>query len=296
MRVFEETMYKVASWHIFIEETLERKTGYEMKKEKYVRGSLIAGCMLVLFLLVQGMLWVSQAPESVMLQGEMKEEPGGGSAAEGQDDGAAGEKVAYLTFDDGPSKLTEEYLDILKEEGVPATFFVIGEQIDGELVGTLERAIREGHEIGLHSYCHRAEEIYQSGESYLQDLQKTRLCVEEKLKVKPVLFRFPWGSSNSYVSWFKKDVIEQMKGEGVEYADWNVSGEDSVGCPSADSILSNVRKDYLKYDEPVILLHDSAACRATLESLPAVIHMLKEQGYRFATLSTRSVPCHFGGH
>lgn len=245
------------------------------------------GCMLVLFLLVQGMLWVSQDTESVMLRGELKEElkeePGS-------------KKIAYLTFDDGPSKLTEEYLDILKEEGVPATFFVIGEQIDGELVGTLERAIKEGHEIGLHSYCHRAEEIYQSGEAYLKDLQKTRLCVEEKLQVKPMLFRFPWGSSNSYVNWFKKDVIEQMKSEGMEYADWNVSGEDSVGCPSVDSILSNVRKDYLKHDEPVILLHDSATCRATLESLPAVIHMLKEQGYGFATLSARSKPCHFGGH
>lgn len=274
-----------------------------LKKEKYVRGSLIAGCMLALFLLVQGMLWVGQDTRSVMLRGELKEEldsekngQAGGRVDKTMKDGMEQEKIAYLTFDDGPSRLTEKYLDILKEEGVHATFFVIGQQIDGDLVGTLERAAKEGHEIGLHSYCHRAEEIYQSGESYLKDLQKTRLCVEEKLQIKPELFRFPWGSSNSYVSWFKNNVIEQMKGEGVEYADWNVSGEDSVGCPSADSILSNVRKDYLKYDEPVILLHDSATCKATLESLPAIIKMLKEQGYSFATLSTRSEPCHFGGH
>ena len=59
-------------------------------------------------------------------------------------------KTAYLTFDDGPSCLTEKYLDILESEGVKATFFVIGQQINGE-EQTIKREISQGHEIGVHT-------------------------------------------------------------------------------------------------------------------------------------------------
>lgn len=204
------------------------------------------------------------------------------------------QKVAYLTFDDGPSVLTEEYLKILKEENVHATFFLIGQQIEGDLVDVVRQEIEEGHEIGMHTYCHEAEKIYASGESYCQDLQKTKLCLEKKVNIEPRLFRFPWGSANAYIKSYKESVIQQMQQEGIDYADWNVSGEDSIGCPSPDSILSNVRKDYSKYNDPVILLHDSATCKATLASLRPLIQELKDNGYSFQTLSQRERPCHFG--
>lgn len=203
-------------------------------------------------------------------------------------------KIAYLTFDDGPSILTKEYLKILKEENASATFFLIGQQIEGELVDVVRQEISEGHEVGIHTYSHEAEKIYQSKESYYKDLQKTKQCLESKLNLQPKLFRFPWGSANSYVRSYKSAVIEQMQQEGIGYADWNVSGEDSVGCPSPDTIIANVRKDYQKYPDPVILLHDSASCRATLQSLRPIIRELKEKGYSFGTLSDRGKPCHFG--
>lgn len=76
-------------------------------------------------------------------------------------------KTAFLTFDDGPSCLTEKYLDILDSEGVKATFFVIGQQIEGEYKKTIKREIREGHEIGIHTYTHEADEIYCNCESLL---------------------------------------------------------------------------------------------------------------------------------
>ncbi len=189
---------------------------------------------------------------------------------------------------------TKEYLKILKEEDVHATFFLIGQQVDGDLVDVVRQEVKDGHEIGLHTYCHVADKIYCSGETYCQDLEKTKQCLETKLEVSPKLFRFPWGSTNSYVRGYKDHVVEEMKKEGLGYADWNVSGEDSVGCPSPDSILSNVRKDYLKYDDPVILLHDSAACKSTLEALRPLIQELKTNGYSFRTLSERERPCHFG--
>ena len=256
--------------------------GMDMDWKKCLRGVGGICCLGMMFLLVQGMLFMGKEGKSTLLHSSGSDISGNGTSAadgSGESGGAASKesmagtkKVAYLTFDDGPSVLTAEYLKILKEEGVHATFFLIGQQVEGELLDVVKQEISEGHEVGIHTYCHVAEEIYSSGESYCNDLQKTMLCLKEKLNIEPRLFRFPWGSANAYVQSYRSRVIEQMKQEGIDYVDWNVSGEDSVGYPSPDSILANVRKDYVKYDDPVILLHDSAACKATLYSLrPAQI-------------------------
>lgn len=252
-----------------------------MDWKKWLRGAGGICCLGLMFLLVQGMLFMGPAAKSTILHSAGGAADGNGASGTdsstengstaGKESMAGTKKIAYLTFDDGPSVLTAEYLKILKEEGVRATFFLIGQQIEGELLDVVKQEISEGHEVGIHTYCHVAEEIYSSGESYCNDLQKTMLCLEEKLNIKPKLFRFPWGSANTYVQSYKAGVIEQMKQEGIDYVDWNVSGEDSVGCPSPDSILANVRKDYVKYDDPVILLHDSATCKATLYSLRPMI-------------------------
>ena len=202
-------------------------------------------------------------------------------------------KVAYLTFDDGPSSLTGKYLDILKKEKVPATFFLIGQQIEGEMVNVVKRQVEEGHELGLHSYTHQADKIYQTRDTYKKDLEETRQKLASCVPYKVKNYRFPWGSANAYIRWYRKDLTEELEKEGLTYQDWNVSGEDAVGCPSAYSILSHVRKDYEKYSDPVILLHDSATCRATLEALPDIIRELKEKGYSFDVLSNRQEPCHF---
>ena len=83
-------------------------------------------------------------------------------------------KTAYLTFDDGPSVLTENYLEILEKNHAVATFFVIGEQLDGDLVQVTKKAIQNGNEIGMHTYSHDADKIYQSEESYYRDLKQTK--------------------------------------------------------------------------------------------------------------------------
>lgn len=202
-------------------------------------------------------------------------------------------KVAYLTFDDGPSMLSSRYLDILKEENVNATFFIIGQQVCDEMEDVVRRAIDEGNEIGIHTYCHEACYIYGCADSCYRDVMKTKGILEDKFGYKPKLYRFPWGSANNYIASYRDDIILRLKKEGLEYQDWNVSAEDSVGSPTEESILSNIRKDYKKYDEPVILMHDSGCNDKTLSSLRKVIRELKKSGYSFATLSKRSKPCHF---
>ncbi len=202
-------------------------------------------------------------------------------------------KTAYLTFDDGPSSLTEKYLDILESEGVKATFFVIGQQINGEQKKTIKREISQGHEIGIHTYCHEADQIYCNCDTYYKDVIKVKNILKKQFDYDAGLVRFPWGSANTYISGYRDNIIQRFKNIGLEYADWNVSAEDSVGNPTAETVMQNIRKDYIKYDEPVILMHDSGSNKVTLSVLKNVILELKEKGYGFDVLSKRSKCCHF---
>ena len=210
--------------------------------------------------------------------------------AEQNQEEEAAEKKVFLTFDDGPSEVTETVLKLLDDQEIKATFFLIGEQITEETEETVRHMAEEGHEIGIHTFTHESDEIYASAQSYVEDVVKTSKRIEEVTGKKPVYYRFPWGSVNNYISGYRKEVIETLKGMGYEYVDWNVSGEDSVGNPSVQSIYSNVRKDYDKYNEPVVLLHDSSSNQLTAETLPDIINLFQSAGYQFGAMGERSCP------
>lgn len=202
-------------------------------------------------------------------------------------------KQAFLTFDDGPSKNTKEVLAILEQYGIPATFFVIGNQIDGNTEDVIRQAVSQGCLIGVHTYCHKAETIYNSAQSCYDDMMGAKERIETLIKKPVTFYRFPWGSSNCYVSSYKQEIIDLLEKDGLEYADWNVSGEDSVGRPGADSIISHIKKNYQIAKDPVILLHDSAINKETVKALPVIIEMFLAEGYTFDTLDNRREPCHF---
>lgn len=197
-------------------------------------------------------------------------------------------KTVYLTFDDGPSVHTKEVLDILEEYDVCATFFLIGNQINKSTLPLVKRMKNAGCQIGIHTYSHEPDEIYKSADTYYKDIMKTKKIIMKKLKINPTLYRFPYGSNNCYVLNYRDEVIKRLKEEGLEFCDWNVSGEDSVGKPSASQIIANVRNNYDVYNEPVVLLHDSGASSETVKALPAIIKMYKDAGYSFGTISERS--------
>lgn len=214
-----------------------------------------------------------------------------GDETEGED---KKKKIAYLTFDDGPSELTPKYLDILKRHHAKATFFLIGQQIEGDMKEVVRRQIQEGHELGIHTYTHESGKIYQSADSYYEDVCKVRDLLQEEFQYKSSIWRFPWGSANCYICNFKKDIVGRLQGEALEYVDWNVSGEDSVGFPDSSTIMANIRKNVFEMESPVILLHDSGSNQATLDTLESVITMLEQEGYQFSTISEREKCCHFG--
>ena len=200
-------------------------------------------------------------------------------------------KVAYITFDDGPSLITYEILDILRENDVRATFFLVGSKINDETKPLIEQMIADGHQIGVHTFSHDASCIYCSADAYYEDVINTASVINKYVGINPDIYRFPWGSNNAYIMPYREEVISRLRDKGLEYCDWNVSGEDSVGKPTASQIISNINANYVKYNQPVILLHDSASNEQTAKALPEIIRMYKEAGYGFATVEERYRIC-----
>lgn len=251
---------------------------------------------------------VSKLPEYVLLypglyapedegQGATGGEQENTDVGAGKGDGtnepkAVAKKTAYLTFDDGPSEQTALVLDILKEEGIHATFFLIGEEITAEREELVKRMVEEGHTIGLHTYCHDYDVIYHSVDNFLADYEKLYERIYEVAGIKPSIFRFPGGSTNRYGKSVIKKLKTEMERRGFCFYDWNVSAEDMVGKPTRYSIRTNIFKDVFRYEQPVILMHDSAANALTVSMLTDIIGEIRKGGYDFDTLDHRE-SCQF---
>lgn len=197
-------------------------------------------------------------------------------------------KVAYLTFDDGPSEITPQILDTLKKKQAKATFFLVGSEITDERADIVKRELKEGHSVGIHTYSHEKDELYCNEEFFFKDFNMCRERIKAVTGISPTLHRFPWGSNNGYVCPIVDDIIEKLKKENISSFDWNVSGEDSVGKTVAKStIYRNVAKDLERFDEPIILLHDSNTMKNTAAVLGEIIDLISEKGYDFGTLDNR---------
>lgn len=195
------------------------------------------------------------------------------TSAEAWDSNEGMHKV-YLTFDDGPSRNTDKILDILNEYGVKATFFVVGK--DG-FEEQYQRIVAEGHTLGMHSYSHKYQEIYQSLDSYVKDLNQIQSYLYEMTGENSTIVRFPGGSSNSVSHVDMHELISYLNQHGLTYYDWNISSADAgKGYISAGQIVSNVMNNVKKYDSAVILMHDSADRNSTVEALPTIIEKILE--------------------
>ena len=186
--------------------------------------------------------------------------------------------MVYLTFDDGPSESTDAILDILDDYNVKATFFVVGQ--DTETYGdTYRRIVNDGHTIGMHSFSHNYSKIYQSEDSFVADYNQIHNLIFETTGVDTKLYRFPGGSSNKVSNTSMSVFINYLNAIGVVYYDWNIaSGDATSQAFSADELVDNVMSDVVKYKTSVVLLHDAANKKATVEALPRLIESLNEAG------------------
>ena len=210
-------------------------------------------------------------------------------------DGSLGEKVCYLTFDDGPSGNTPDILKTLSDYNAKATFFVIGTS----KTEYMKNITDEGHSIGLHSATHQYSQIYTSADAYFADLESISNIVESKTGVKSRLIRFPGGSSNSISVNYKKGIMTELtkavEERGYRYFDWNVSSGDAAGSNMpVDFIVNNITNGARDKNSICVLMHDSDAKQTTAEALPTVIENLSDMGFRFEKLTEESFGYHHG--
>ncbi len=201
-----------------------------------------------------------------------------------------GVKHVYLTFDDGPSENTGAVLDILKQYNVKATFFVIG-KTDQTSIDLYKRIIAEGHSLGIHSYSHKYTQIYESIESFQNDVLSLQAHLKAVTGQEVHLYRFPGGSSNTVSKVPIEDCIRFLSDNGFTYYDWNATNGDATGKDiSIDGMVSSVITDLGKYQNLTVLMHDGAGKQKTVEALPAIIEQIQAQGAQILPITDATVP------
>jgi len=201
--------------------------------------------------------------------------------------------VVALSFDDGPDPTwTPKILDILKQKHVKGTFMLIGEEAQ-ESVGVMQRIVREGHEIGNHTYSH--PDISEISQRQLQlELNLTERLFASKLGVQPLYFRPPYDIDQEPDTDDQAEPayrIQQMGyviiGDKIDTDDWNERPRKSPQ-QITDSVLTQLdtMKTKPQFQGSIILLHDGGGNRApTVAALPVLIDALRANGYTIVPVS-----------
>ncbi len=193
-------------------------------------------------------------------------------------EGVDTKRKVYLTFDDGPSLMTEKILEILDNYGVKATFFVTGKE-DKRLVPEYARIVEEGHTIGMHSYSHSYRQVYASLDSFEQDLNKLQEYIYDLTGVWSHYYRFPGGSSNTASSTDMDELITYLNDQNIIYYDWNASCGDGASGLSQSQIYYTAVHSLESVPQGVdiiLLMHDSYDHRSTVAALPGIIEYIQK--------------------
>ena len=213
-----------------------------------------------------------------------------------------GKKVAYLTFDDGPSTTnTPTVLNILKKNNIKATFFVLGYRVDENEKSKeiLRETVKEGHAIANHTYSHNYDILYPissttgkrtiNPESFMAEIDKTNKALKGVLgdDFNTRVIRFPGG----YWSWEGrtqiKPILEERK---IAYINWNTLNQDAEGKPNKTAAeLIEITKNNLDKmgkdaDSVVFLMHDTYGKEETAKALQGIIDVFKERGFEFKSM------------
>ncbi|HEX7060298.1 MAG TPA: polysaccharide deacetylase family protein [Solirubrobacterales bacterium] len=182
--------------------------------------------------------------------------------------GSRGSKVVALTFDDGPSDYTPEFLKVLRDKHARGTFFEIGQEVAGH-EATMRQILAEGSEIGNHTMHHGSLPSY-------DDLAATSARIEAATHFRPCLFRPPGGGVDAA-------VIAAAGEAGMRTVTWDVDPSDWTN-PGSGAVYGRV-VDAARPGS-IILMHDGGGDRGgTLAALPRIIDALRARGYRFATVT-----------
>jgi len=184
-----------------------------------------------------------------------------------------GQKIIALTFDDGPwPQSTEQVLDILKENNVKGTFFVVGRNIKN-YPDILKRVVAEGHAIGNHTWHHWYHAMNPQLAAY--EVAQTTNLIYQVTGVKTNLFRPPGGIMNNGVAAYAKNsqyAIVMWSSDSIDYSQ-----------PSVPKLINNIFR--LAKPGGIVLMHDGGGNRShTIKALPEIIAKFRSQGYSFVTV------------
>ena len=196
-------------------------------------------------------------------------------------------KRVFLTFDDGPSKtVTPLILDLLKQENIKATFFLLGSraELNPDIV---KREYNEGHYIANHGYSHNYTNIYQTPQSVVDEFNATEVAIKNALgnqEYNSYLFRFPGGMPGGKHAQLKAEAAQILEQNGVAHLDWNALTSDAAGAKTSEEMLQNAISTIGEKNSVVILMHDAGDKILTYEMLPNLISYLREKGYEFKNM------------
>lgn len=179
-------------------------------------------------------------------------------------------KRVFLTFDDGPSKtVTPLILDLLKQENIKATFFLLGSraELNPDIV---KREYDEGHYIANHGYSHNYTNIYQTPQSVVDEFNATEAAIKNALgnqEYNSYLFRFPGGMPGGKHAQLKAEAAQILEQNGVAHLDWNALTSDAAGAKTSEEMLQNAISTIGEKNSVVILMHDAGDKILTYEML-----------------------------
>jgi len=191
------------------------------------------------------------------------------------------EKVVYVTFDDGPSKWTEQFLDILDAHDAKATFFMQGSNLKKEhLQESVKRAAQEGHYIGGHSMTHNYQALY-SNQQFVPEMLESLDLIHKITGTTPRLVRPPYGSAPGLNG---GQIRKQLAEANIKIWDWTIDSHDWELPGNPSQIVQNIKQDTTS-DKEIVLMHEKSQ---TLEALPEVLNFFKDQGYVFGVYNDAS--------
>lgn len=176
--------------------------------------------------------------------------------------------VIALTFDDGPSKYTDDILSLLKENNAYATFFVVGNKVE-TYSSTINTMIKNGNEIGNHSYSHKWLSRL-STNSIKEEIELTQNVLKNIAGYTPTLIRPTYGAVNKKL---RNSTDLKVILWDVDTKDWKIKSEEKI----AERALNSIE------DGDIVLMHDIYG--RSYNALKIIIPALKEEGYQFVTVS-----------
>ena len=196
---------------------------------------------------------------------------------------AENKRIAYITFDDGPSKYTSQIVDILDENDVKGTFFMLNDNMK-VFSNVVRRIVDEGHGAGFHGVTHDLNKLYKTEESAIEEFKTCSNTFYNITGQTSRLIRIPFGSKPNMV----ESLYNKFVAEGFLLWDWTIDTEDWKS--SRDQIVSNILYYARDKDEIVILLHEN---ERTVSCLNDIITILKERGYDIRPITSDVKPKNF---